>query len=137
LREFRERETARASAMQARTEQMQARVSQLEAEANRLHTQLKDEQRLATMDALTQVPNRLAYEKRIDEELKRWQRFKQPTCVAVWDVDHFKKVNDTFGHRAGDRILRAVADCMASRIRGTDFLARYGGEEFVMLLCGT
>jgi diguanylate cyclase len=102
-----------------------------------LHGQLKDEQRLAALDALTNVPNRLAYEKRMDEELKRWARFKQPTCVAVWDVDHFKKVNDTFGHRTGDRVLRAVAECLATRIRGTDFLARYGGEEFVMLLCGT
>jgi diguanylate cyclase len=116
---------------------MQSRVAELEAEANRLHGALKDEQRLATLDALTKVPNRLAYEKRMEDELKRWQRFKQPTCLAVWDVDHFKRINDTFGHRAGDRVLGAVAESLAGRIRGTDFLARYGGEEFVMVLCGT
>ena len=86
---------------------------------------------------LTKIPNRLAYEKRIEEELKRWQRFKQPTCIAVWDIDHFKHINDTYGHRAGDRVLHAVAESLARRIRGTDFLARYGGEEFVMILCGT
>jgi diguanylate cyclase len=137
LQEFREREAERVNAMRARNEQMQSRVAELEAEANRLHTQLQDEQRLSTQDALTKVPNRLAYEKRIDDEIKRWQRFKQPTCLAVWDVDHFKQVNDTYGHRAGDRVLAAVAESLAGRIRGTDFIARYGGEEFVMLLCGT
>jgi diguanylate cyclase len=55
----------------------------------------------------------------------------------VWDVDHFKRINDSYGHRAGDRVLRAVADCLARRIRATDFIARYGGEEFVMVLSGT
>jgi diguanylate cyclase len=137
LQEFRRRETMLTDAMHARNQQMRARITELETEAKRLHHALKDEQRLSTIDALTKVPNRLAYEKRIDDELKRWQRFKQPTCIAVWDVDHFKRVNDTYGHRAGDRVLRTVADCLAARIRSTDFLARYGGEEFVMILPGT
>jgi diguanylate cyclase len=123
--------------MQSRNEQMRSRIAQLEAEANRLHDELKDEQRASTIDVLTKIPNRLAYEKRIDEELKRWQRFRQPTCIAVWDVDHFKRINDSYGHRAGDRVLLAVAECLSGRIRGTDFLARYGGEEFVMILPGT
>jgi diguanylate cyclase len=137
LQEFRQREATRASAMRTRNEQMQARVATLEAEANRLHGQLKDERRLSTIDVLTKIPNRLAYDKRIEEELSRWQRFNQPTCIAVWDVDHFKRINDTCGHRAGDRVLRTVAECLAGRIRGTDFVARYGGEEFVMILSGT
>jgi len=137
LLEFRQREATLAGSIRERNEQMRARVTEQEAEANRLHGQLKDEQRQSLIDVLTKVPNRLAYEKRIEEELKRWQRFKQPTCLAAWDIDHFKKINDTYGHRAGDRVLSAVAECLASRIRGTDFLARYGGEEFVMILCGT
>jgi diguanylate cyclase len=137
LQQFRERETMLAGAMRARNEQMRSRITQLEGEASRLQSQLKNEQRLSTIDVLTKIPNRLAYDKRVDEELKRWQRFKQPTCIAVWDVDHFKRVNDTYGHRAGDRVLRAVAECLAGRIRSTDFLARYGGEEFVMILPGT
>lgn len=137
LQEFRTRETMLATAMRSRNEQMRTRIEQLEGEAKRLHAQLKDEQRLSTLDALTKIPNRLAYEKRVDEELKRWQRFKQPTCLAAWDVDHFKRVNDTYGHRAGDRVLQAVAECFATRIRATDFIARYGGEEFVLLLPGT
>jgi diguanylate cyclase len=136
LQEFQEREVTRASTIHARNEHMQARVAELEAEANRLHKQLKNEQQLSLLDALTQIPNRLAYEKRIEEELKRWRRFAQPTCVAAWDIDHFKRINDTYGHRAGDRVLLTVAKCLASEIRATDFVARYGGEEFVMILSG-
>jgi diguanylate cyclase len=137
LQEFREREATLAATMRARNEQMRARIVELEGEAKRLHSQLKDEQRLSTLDALTQIPNRLAYETRLEEEMKRWQRFKQPTCIAVLDVDHFKRINDTYGHRAGDRVLRTVAECLASRVRSTDFIARYGGEEFVGIFPGT
>jgi diguanylate cyclase len=137
LQEFRQREATLANSMRARNEQMRARIVELEAEAHRLHSQVKDEQRLSTLDSLTQIPNRLGYEKRIDEELERWRRFKQPVCVAVWDVDLFKRINDAYGHRAGDRVLRAVAECLAGRIRATDFVARYGGEEFVMILPDT
>ncbi|HEU4654260.1 MAG TPA: diguanylate cyclase [Steroidobacteraceae bacterium] len=137
LQEFREREAALAREMQSRSEQMRSRITELESEASRLQNQLKDEQRLSNIDALTGVPNRLAYEKRVDDEMKRWQRFKQPTCLAVWDVDRFKAINDTYGHRAGDRVLTTLAKHLSSRVRTTDFLARYGGEEFVMLLPGT
>ncbi|MET0660222.1 MAG: diguanylate cyclase [Steroidobacteraceae bacterium] len=137
LQEFRERETSLSNAMRARNDHMRSRIAELETEASRLQQQLQVEQQRSTMDVLTRVPNRLAYEQRIDDELQRWQRFKQPTCIAVLDVDHFKRVNDTYGHRAGDRVLRAVAKCLATRIRSTDFVARYGGEEFVMILTGT
>jgi diguanylate cyclase len=136
LHEFRDRETSRVQVMQQRNEQMRSRMAELEAEAMRLQDQLKDEQRLATIDVLTKVPNRLAYDKRIEEELQRWQRFAQPTCIAAWDIDLFKKINDSYGHRAGDRVLLTVARCLAGRIRATDFLARYGGEEFVTILPG-
>jgi diguanylate cyclase len=137
LQEFREREAHLAQEAQSRNEQMRSRIAELEGEATRLQQQLKDEQRLANIDALTQIPNRLAYEKRMEDEIKRWQRFKQPTCIAVWDVDRFKSINDTYGHRAGDRVLTTIAKHLSSRIRNTDFLARFGGEEFVMLLPGT
>ena len=88
-------------------------------------------------DVLTGIPNRLAYEKKVAEEVARWKRFGHPLSVAVWDVDFFKKVNDTFGHKAGDKVLKTIAQLLNERIRETDFLARYGGEEFVMLLPGT
>lgn len=137
LQQFRQREATFAAAISARSDQMRTRIAELEAEAKRLHSQLQDEQRASTIDVLTRIPNRQAYDKRIEEELHRLRRFKQATCLAVWDVDHFKRINDSYGHRAGDKVLRAVADCFAGRIRSTDFIARYGGEEFVMILPGT
>jgi diguanylate cyclase (GGDEF)-like protein len=63
--------------------------------------------------------------------------FQRSLSVAFIDLDHFKKVNDTFGHQMGDRILRACAQAMQSSVRGSDIVARYGGEEFVVLLPGT
>lgn len=137
LQAFRQREATFAAAIRAGNDQMRSRITELETEAKRLHHQLQDQQRLSTMDALTKIPNRLAYEKRVEEELHRWRRFHQPTCIVVWDVDNFKRINDTYGHRAGDRVLQAVAGCFATQIRSTDFVARYGGEEFVMILPGT
>ncbi|MFC4311575.1 diguanylate cyclase [Steroidobacter flavus] len=137
LQEFRQREATFAAAISARSDQMRSRILELEAEATRLQSQLQDEQRASTIDVLTRIPNRQAYDKRVEDELHRLRRFKQATCLAVWDVDHFKRINDSYGHRAGDRVLQVVADCFASRIRSTDFIARYGGEEFVMILPGT
>jgi len=137
VQEFRSREETRSRSAWERSEKMRERVERLENEARNLHDKLRDEQRLAMVDALTQIPNRLAYDQRLAEEFKRWQRFNQPTCIVAWDIDFFKKVNDAYGHRAGDKVLRIVAECLAGRIRDTDFVARYGGEEFVMILTGT
>lgn len=137
LQDFRQREAQIEAAMHSRTEHMRQRIAELESRATHLQRQLRVEQLLATIDTLTRVPNRLAYQKRMEEELSRWQRFRQPACLVVWDVDYFKRINDTYGHRAGDRVLRTVAECLAGRIRSTDFLARYGGEEFTMILSGT
>jgi diguanylate cyclase len=136
LKEFREREEGRATGHWDRSERMRQRVEKLEAEARDLHDRLRDEQRLALVDSLTQIPNRLAYDQRLAEEFKRWKRFGHPVCISAWDIDHFKTINDAYGHKAGDKVLRVVADCFAERVRDTDFIARYGGEEFVMLLTG-
>jgi diguanylate cyclase len=137
IQEFRVREESRSRSAWDRSEMMRERVERLEGEARNLHDKLRDEQRLSMVDALTQIPNRLAYDQRLAEEFKRWERFRQPTCIATWDIDHFKNVNDAYGHRAGDKVLRIVAECLAGRVRDTDFVARYGGEEFVMILAGT
>jgi len=137
LHDFHHRETERATAMRVRAEQMQTRMTELEAEAQKLQSQLQAEQQLSLLDGLTKVPNRIAYDKRIAEEFQRWQRFGQPTSLAVWDVDHFKQVNDTYGHRAGDRVLCNLAAHLKNYVRSTDFIARYGGEEFVVILTGT
>ena len=137
LQEFRSREEERSRLARERTDQMRGRMEELEREARSLHASLADEKRMSLLDPLTRVPNRLAYEQRMVDELERWRRFSQPTCIAACDIDHFKRINDSYGHRAGDKVLQVVAECMAASVRSTDFLARYGGEEFVFILPGS
>jgi len=137
LEEFRSRESQRDKSFRERSDEMRSRLELLEGETRNLQERLRDEQRISMVDGLTQIPNRTACDRRMVEEFKRWQRFGQQTCIAVWDIDFFKKVNDTYGHRAGDKVLRIVAEKLSSQIRQTDFLARYGGEEFVLILAGT
>lgn len=88
----------------------------------------------AYVDALTGVYNRRWMEKAFPRTLHRCIRNKQPFVVMIVDIDHFKKVNDTYGHLVGDVALKAVAKCMAENMRPHDLLVRYGGEEFAMLL---
>jgi diguanylate cyclase len=136
LQDFHVREQERADQARVRTEQMRSRMEEMESEARRLKARLTDEKRISMRDPLTQIPNRLAYEKRMGEEIERWAQFAQPACIAVWDIDQFKAINDQYGHRAGDKVLAIVAECLAKSVRSADFVARYGGEEFVMLLSG-
>ncbi len=91
-------------------------------------------QRLSQTDELTQVPNRRSIMDRFKEELRVHVRKKRPMSIALLDIDHFKKVNDNFGHQLGDVILREVAQLVSSRLRDYDALGRYGGEEFLLVL---
>ncbi len=88
------------------------------------------------IDALTQINNRRAYELEMRDTFNRFQRDGQPFSLIMVDVDHFKKVNDDYGHRAGDKCLERIAKKVRSSIRKTDFLARYGGEELIAILHG-
>jgi len=96
--------------------------------------QLEDANR---RDALTGVLNRAWLDRHLEREFTQAVMFQRSLSVAFIDLDHFKKVNDTFGHQMGDRILRSCAQAMQSSVRGSDIVARYGGEEFVVLLPGT
>lgn len=89
------------------------------------------------LDSLTGIHNRRGYEVRIREELRRYHRDGQPFSLILIDVDHFKKVNDLYGHRSGDRCLREIATRIRGSIRATDYVARYGGEEFIVILGGS
>jgi len=137
LQDFRAREGARVNAQLDRTQRMRVRVTDLEREIHGLHKSLQEEQSLRMIDALTGIPNRAAYDDRIQHEFMRWQRENTPVSVLAWDIDRFKEINDAYGHSAGDKVLRVIAQHLAQHVRGTDFVARYGGEEFVMLLVGT
>lgn len=134
---YREYEVHRVEESQQQVYDMQTRMLSLEKEAESLKQIVIEKNKQAMFDALTTIPNRLSYEKRIADEVSRWKRFNTPLSLAIWDIDFFKKVNDTYGHKAGDKVLKTVAQLLNKRIRATDFLARYGGEEFVMLLPGT
>ncbi len=94
-------------------------------------------QRLATTDALTELNNRMAMNERLDSEFRRAVRYEHPFSIILLDIDHFKSFNDTFGHPAGDEVLKSVAELIRSSIRDLDFAARYGGEEFAILLPDT
>jgi diguanylate cyclase len=137
LQDFRVREGTRVSAQIDRTQRMRLRVTDLEREIHGLHKSLQEEQSLRMIDALTGIPNRAAYDDRIRHEFMRWQRENTAVSVLAWDIDRFKAINDAYGHSAGDKVLRVIAQHLAQHVRGTDFVARYGGEEFVMVLIGT
>ena len=88
-------------------------------------------------DELTQLYNRRALEELLPKEIARSSRHKQPLSVLLLDIDHFKKVNDTYGHQAGDRVLRTTGKLLILQTRKDDLSFRYGGEEFLVLLPNT
>ena len=115
-------------------------VSQLSAshaEIERLKGELKRRQEEAIIDELTAIYNRRAFNKRLKEEIARLARYKTPFSLIIFDIDHFKRFNDTCGHLAGDEVLRTVAEVVGKATRQTDFLARYGGEEFAIIAANT
>ena len=109
----------------ARTHQLVAHkvtVERLRAEADR--------------DYLTGLANRRRFRKALGQEVERWRRYQTPCALLLVDVDHLKKINDTYGHPAGDRVIRYVAEALAEQSRDNDTAARLGGEEFALLLAG-
>ena len=92
---------------------------------------------LSLKDALTDVYNRRYFMVRMDEEFKRHRRFGEPLSLAILDLDHFKEVNDRFGHRAGDEALRDVARLLLKHSRSFSVVTRYGGDEFAVILVNT
>jgi diguanylate cyclase (GGDEF)-like protein len=87
-----------------------------------------------TVDSMTSIHNYKGFCESLNRELSRAKRYKKPLSLIFTDIDHFKLVNDTFGHLAGDHALKAVAGCLKRGLRETDYLARYGGEEFAIIL---
>ena len=94
-------------------------------------------QELALRDGLTGLLNRRYWESCLEREFARHQRYDNPVSLVIFDIDHFKRVNDTYGHQTGDEVIRSVAEITSRLARETDFAGRYGGEEFVVLLPGT
>lgn len=137
LADHRRAEALRQAELQMQLSQVTSRLSAMETESAQLRSHLKQRHEQAMADVLTAVPNRLAYEDRLAHEYAQWKRYKTPLTLMVADIDRFKQINDTFGHKAGDKALKLIARLLKQTLRETDFMARYGGEEFVILLTQT
>ncbi|MET0949169.1 MAG: diguanylate cyclase [Pseudomonas sp.] len=130
-RDTREQEVA------ARLKGLAERVAHMEQEAQGYREHLEEQRQKALIDPLTGLPNRAAWSERLDQEISEWQQHGNTLLLAMLDLDHFKRINDNYGHLAGDKVLKIIASVLRKRLRGTDFIARFGGEEFVLLMPGT
>lgn len=92
---------------------------------------------MSRTDGLTGLLNRKTWEEEVNEEFRRFQRYKRTSCMLMFDIDHFKEINDTHGHVVGDDVIRKTARVLMESIRGVDIAGRYGGEEFAVMLVDT
>ncbi len=120
-------------AMLERTARIEERFAESEREIGALRGRLDEAKRASEIDHLTELPNRRAFEAAFAAAHVAMVRDHTPLCVAFCDIDHFKKVNDTHGHEAGDRVLRFVARILSEFFAESCHVARHGGEEFVVL----
>lgn len=120
-----------------RLQGLMRRVAEMEDEAQQFREHLEEQRQKSLLDPLTGLPNRAAWSERLALETARRLRYGGELLLAVLDVDHFKLINDGYGHLAGDRVLTIIAGELHKRLRKTDFLARYGGEEFALLIPAT
>ena len=107
---------------------------QMEHETQQLSNKLEEQRQKALLDSLTGMANRTALSERSELEYARIQRNNSSLLLTIIDIDHFKRINDSYGHLAGDKVLKIIAQELSKRLRKTDFIARFGGEEFVILL---
>ncbi len=123
-----------AKVMLKRTREIEKQMQKSEAQTRRLKRRLEEARRTAEEDALTGLPNRRAFEARYEEEYRQARAAAEQLCVAFCDIDNFKRINDSHGHDAGDRVLKVVAECLSRVSNDRCHVSRHGGEEFVVLL---
>lgn len=127
----------RHEATEERNQRLTRQLSQMEQETQELQVMLSENREKLMYDALTGVYSRMAYDERIMQELSRWTRYQTPFSYVILDIDHFKRINDNYGHNAGDKALKIIAQMMQQYVRQSDYVFRIGGEEFVLLLTST
>ncbi len=94
-------------------------------------------EQMATTDGLTGLTNHRAFQEKADQEFERARRYPESISLLLFDIDHFKKINDSYGHPVGDAVLKKIGKLLNETVRTVDVAARYGGEEFVALLVNT
>jgi two-component system cell cycle response regulator len=119
---------------QVQINRIRRQVTQQAFSVGKVETLAEEVYKVAVLDSLTGLHNRRYARHRLQDEIARSQRRQLPLAVIVFDLDNFKKVNDTYGHEAGDTVLKAFADRLRKATRGSDVAARYGGDEFLVLL---
>jgi len=120
--------------MEVRTQELETKLNTSSQEVVELRTRLEATQRDTLLDHLTGIANRRAFDMELRKNVERSDAAPEALSLVMFDVDHFKKFNDTWGHQTGDQVLRFVAGCIADNARPGDAPARFGGEEFSVLL---
>lgn len=128
---YRQSDQLRLEQSQLQITQLTQRIKTIEQESNELRQSAALSRDLALKDALTGIWNRQALDEVMEKEYTRWLRYQNPLSIVIWDVDYFKKVNDSYGHAAGDKVLKTIAQIFKQATRDADFIARFGGEEFM------
>jgi diguanylate cyclase len=123
-------------AMESRNKALENQLEASAGEVNTLREKMEAIRQESLVDALTGLANRRAFDQCMSAALAEAAGAGSDLCILLGDVDHFKKFNDTWGHATGDQVLRLVAQCFKSNVKGRDTAARYGGEEFVVVLPG-
>jgi diguanylate cyclase len=137
IQEHAQKEAIQRQKTQQQLDDLVNKIKDMESESSELKSKLKIANTQALRDSLTGLPNRNAYNERLALELARWRRYRSPLSLIIWDIDHFKNINDSYGHKAGDKVLLLIAKQLSDHSRATDFISRFGGEEFIMLLPNT
>ncbi|MGC3968044.1 MAG: GGDEF domain-containing protein [Pirellulales bacterium] len=121
----------------AANEQLQSELRSAEAKLAEQAAALQSQMEMARTDALTGALNRRAFDDEIQRRVSEYQRYRTPVSLLLFDIDHFKKFNDTYGHQTGDDVLCHVACTLSMVMRDVDLVCRYGGEEFAVILPAT
>jgi diguanylate cyclase len=120
--------------METRTRVLEDELNRSSEQVNLLKSQLEDVRKESLTDSLTNVANRKAFDAELQAATSETHEGGETAALMMFDIDHFKTFNDTWGHQTGDQVLRLVAHCMSENVKGRDTVARFGGEEFAVIL---